>query len=106
MGFMVGSLNKVPPWKETLESYFDSHGAAHPLVAIRRRTTSRIVISNLTDQNWGSPQMLQGQPHISNLASKIHFHSRSFRQFSFCHNVFCFCLFSKYRQNIKVLQWC
>ena len=20
------------PWKETLESYFDSHGAAHPLV--------------------------------------------------------------------------
>ena len=32
MGFMVGSLNKVWPWKETLESYFDSHGAAHPLV--------------------------------------------------------------------------
>ncbi len=32
MGFMVGSLNKVWPWKETLESYFDGQGAAHPLV--------------------------------------------------------------------------
>lgn len=32
MGFMIGSLNKVWPWKETLESYSDSHGALHPLV--------------------------------------------------------------------------
>lgn len=31
-GFMVGSLNKIWPWKETLESYADSHGALHPLV--------------------------------------------------------------------------
>lgn len=31
-GFMVGSLNKVWPWKETLETYTDSHGAVHPLV--------------------------------------------------------------------------
>lgn len=31
-GFMVGSLNKVWPWKETLETYTDSHGAIHPLV--------------------------------------------------------------------------
>lgn len=31
-GFMVGSLNKVWPWKETLETYVDSHGAEHPLV--------------------------------------------------------------------------
>ena len=32
MGFMVGSLNKVWPWKETVETYLDSHGVAHPLV--------------------------------------------------------------------------
>lgn len=31
-GFMVGSLNKVWPWKETLETYTDSYGAVHPLV--------------------------------------------------------------------------
>ena len=32
MGFMIGSLNKVWPWKEVLESYIDSHGVAQPLV--------------------------------------------------------------------------
>ena len=31
-GFMLGSLNKVWPWKETLETYTDSHGAIKPLV--------------------------------------------------------------------------
>lgn len=31
-GFMVGSLNKVWPWKETLKTYVDSHGAVKPLV--------------------------------------------------------------------------
>lgn len=31
-GFMVGSLNKVWPWKETLETYTDSHGIVKPLV--------------------------------------------------------------------------
>jgi putative membrane protein len=30
-GFMIGSLNKIWPWKEILETYTDSHGAAHPL---------------------------------------------------------------------------
>ena len=30
-GFMVGSLNKIWPWKETLETYVDSHGALQPL---------------------------------------------------------------------------
>ena len=29
---MVGSLNKVWPWKETLATYTDSHGAVKPLV--------------------------------------------------------------------------
>ena len=32
MGFMVGSLNKVWPWQETVETYLDSHGVAQPLV--------------------------------------------------------------------------
>ncbi|GAB3169204.1 DUF368 domain-containing protein [Telluribacter humicola] len=31
-GFMVGSLNKVWPWKETLETYTDRHGVVKPLV--------------------------------------------------------------------------
>ena len=32
MGFMIGSLNKVWPWKEALETYVDSHGKVQPLV--------------------------------------------------------------------------
>jgi putative membrane protein len=31
-GFMLGSLNKVWPWKETVETFTDSHGAVRPLV--------------------------------------------------------------------------
>lgn len=31
-GFMLGSLNKVWPWKETVETYVDSHGHIKPLV--------------------------------------------------------------------------
>ena len=31
-GFMLGSLNKVWPWKETLETYVDRHGIEKPLV--------------------------------------------------------------------------
>ena len=29
---MLGSLNKVWPWKETIETYTDSHGIVKPLV--------------------------------------------------------------------------
>lgn len=32
MGFMLGSLNKVWPWKEVTEMYVDSHGELQPLV--------------------------------------------------------------------------
>ncbi|MEG2613437.1 MAG: DUF368 domain-containing protein [Alistipes sp.] len=32
MGFMIGSLNKVWPWKETVETYINSHGEVLPLV--------------------------------------------------------------------------
>ena len=31
-GFMLGSLNKVWPWTETIETYTDSHGVVKPLV--------------------------------------------------------------------------
>ncbi|AEW22327.1 putative membrane protein [Tannerella forsythia KS16] len=31
-GFMLGSLNKVWPWKETIETYIDRHGVAKPLI--------------------------------------------------------------------------
>lgn len=31
-GFMLGSLNKVWPWKKTIETYIDSHGVSKPLV--------------------------------------------------------------------------
>ncbi len=32
MGFMIGSLNKVWPWKETLQTTLNSHGEVIPLV--------------------------------------------------------------------------
>ncbi|MDE6623496.1 MAG: DUF368 domain-containing protein [Alistipes sp.] len=32
MGFMIGSLNKVWPWKQTVETFVDSHGKVLPLV--------------------------------------------------------------------------
>ena len=31
-GFMLGSLNKVWPWKEVVQTYVDSHGEVKPLV--------------------------------------------------------------------------
>ena len=32
MGFMVGSLNKVWPWKQVVETYVDNHGQVQPLI--------------------------------------------------------------------------
>jgi len=31
-GFMLGSLNKVWPWKKVVETYVDNHGVTKPLV--------------------------------------------------------------------------
>jgi putative membrane protein len=31
-GFMIGSLNKIWPWKVTIETYIDSHGRIQPLL--------------------------------------------------------------------------
>lgn len=33
-GFMIGSLNKVWPWKDTLETYVDRHGEIKPLFQV------------------------------------------------------------------------
>ncbi|KOF03955.1 hypothetical protein AWW67_02265 [Roseivirga seohaensis] len=33
-GFMIGSLNKVWPWKEAIETYIDRHGDLKPLVQV------------------------------------------------------------------------
>lgn len=33
-GFMLGSLNKVWPWKKTIETYLDSHGIEKPLTEV------------------------------------------------------------------------
>lgn len=30
-GFMIGSLNKVWPWKETVSTFIDRHGVEKPL---------------------------------------------------------------------------
>lgn len=47
-GFMVGSLNKVWPWKETLETYVDSHGAKQVLV---ETNVSPMKFETLTNSN-------------------------------------------------------
>ena len=50
-GFMVGSLNKVWPWKETLESYIDSHGVEQPL-------TQRSILPGTFEQLTGTEAFL------------------------------------------------
>ncbi len=53
-GFMVGSLNKVWPWKQTLETYTDRHGELKPLIQ-----------QNVLPGNYES---LTGNPSFLNLA--------------------------------------
>lgn len=50
-GFMVGSLNKIWPWKETLETYTDSHGVAQPLV-------ERNILPGTYEQLYDKPAQL------------------------------------------------
>lgn len=50
-GFMLGSLNKVWPWKKVLETYTDSHGAVQPL---REANVLPATYENLT----GAPSQL------------------------------------------------
>ena len=50
-GFMIGSLNKVWPWKETLESYIDRHGVEQPL-------TQKSILPGTFEQITGDSSML------------------------------------------------
>lgn len=50
-GFMVGSLNKIWPWKQILETYTDSHGVVQPLV-------ERNILPGTFEQLNGQPAML------------------------------------------------
>lgn len=50
-GFMVGSLNKIWPWKQTLETYTDSHGVVQPLV-------ERNILPGTYEQVSGEPALL------------------------------------------------
>lgn len=51
MGFMIGSLNKVWPWKEVVETYTDSHGKIMPLV-------ERNVLPGTFEALSGNPALL------------------------------------------------
>lgn len=44
-GFMIGSLNKIWPWKNTLETYIDQHGKQQPLI-------QENILPNVTDGNF------------------------------------------------------
>lgn len=53
-GFMIGSLNKVWPWKETVETFIDRHGEVKPLVEENILPTSYETISGLQPQLAGA----------------------------------------------------
>lgn len=60
-GFMLGSLNKVWPWKHTVETMLDRHGEAVPLV---QKNVLPAQFEHLTqqpaDMAWGIALMLVG----------------------------------------------
>ncbi len=51
-GVMVGSLNKVWPWKEALTFYTDSHGVAHALTERNVMPQTYADITGLPSQLW------------------------------------------------------
>ena len=51
-GFMVGSLNKVWPWKEVVETFVDRHGEVKPLVE------QNVLPTNYEAITGNNPQML------------------------------------------------
>ena len=51
-GFMIGSLNKIWPWKITLEEYLDSHGVAQPLVQ------KNVLPGGFSEATAADPQLL------------------------------------------------
>ena len=50
-GFMLGSLNKIWPWKQTIETYVDSHGVEHPLI-------QRNILPDLSTESEFVPSLL------------------------------------------------
>lgn len=52
-GFMVGSLNKVWPWKNVVETFVDRHGELKPLV-------EENVLPETFEKITGTPSMLMG----------------------------------------------
>jgi putative membrane protein len=58
-GFMIGSLNKIWPWKETVEQYFDSHGIAQPLIQ-KNILPGRFIEINGTDAQLAWALILAG----------------------------------------------
>lgn len=51
-GFMVGSLNKIWPWKEILTTFTDNHGAVQPL------TERNILPTTFSELHNGEPALL------------------------------------------------
>ncbi len=51
-GFMIGSLNKIWPWKVTMEEYIDSHGIAQPLIQ------KNVLPGQFAAENAADPQLL------------------------------------------------
>ncbi len=50
-GFMLGSLNKIWPWKEVLETFTDRHGEIKPLI-------EKNILPNSYEQITGAPPQL------------------------------------------------
>lgn len=52
-GFMIGSLNKVWPWKDTIETYIDRHGEVKPLYQVN------ILPTEYLEKSGGEPYFLE-----------------------------------------------
>lgn len=53
-GFMIGSLNKVWPWKEAVQTFVDRHGVMKPLVERNVFPATYSEIFNENNQLWGA----------------------------------------------------
>src|SRR6056297_2014685 len=53
-GFMVGSLNKVWPWKQTTQTFLDRHGEVQPLVQ------RNLLPADFAAQTGQEPMLIQG----------------------------------------------
>ena len=51
-GFMIGSLNKIWPWKETVETYIDRHGEVQPLIQDNVLPSRFVEVTGTTSYLW------------------------------------------------------